>query len=190
MSHFAKIENGIVTRVLAIDEVFVLSLPGTWVQTSYNTHGGVHYGLDGLPDGGVPMRKNFAGIGFTYDAVLDAFYSPAPSKLYQLDAATCTWVLKPEYSPLVVVKFVSSVGTLPIGVPGEPLVLDTIQVNDKTLVLFTSLTSSASTGVYQYVLSTGTFDFKNHWDATVQSINDLNTIYKITADAWVQSTVV
>ena len=85
MSHFAKVENGTVTQVIVIEQD-VLNLghwgdPASWVQTSYNTHGGVHV------NGGTPLRKNFAGIGYTYDSQRDAFYSPKPFNSWLLDEA-------------------------------------------------------------------------------------------------------
>lgn len=91
--HFAEVQNGIVLRVIVADQDFVDSHPtaGTWIQTSYNTRGGVHYGADGLPDGGVALRKNFAGVGFTYDLALDAFIPPKPYPSWQLDPASGLW---------------------------------------------------------------------------------------------------
>lgn len=58
--------------------------PASWVQTSYNTHGGQH------PEGR-PLRKNFAGIGYTYDAQRDAFIAPKPFNSWVLDEQTCLW---------------------------------------------------------------------------------------------------
>jgi hypothetical protein len=89
MSHFAKVENGTVTQVIVIEQD-VLNLghwgdPAGWVQTSYNTHGGVH------TNGGTPLRKNFAGIGYTYDSERDAFYAPQPFASWILDEDTCVW---------------------------------------------------------------------------------------------------
>ena len=67
MSHYAKVVDGKVTQVIVAEadffETFVDSSPGEWIQTSYNTRGGVHYGPDGTPDGGVALRANYAGIG-------------------------------------------------------------------------------------------------------------------------------
>jgi hypothetical protein len=89
MSHFAKVVNGIVTQVIVAEpeffDTFVDSSPGEWIQTSYNTSGGQH------PDGR-PLRKNFAGIGFTYDRERDAFIPPKPEGDYALDDETCLWV--------------------------------------------------------------------------------------------------
>ena len=95
MAHFAKVENGIVTSVIVIDQE-TLELghwgdPALWVQTSYNTRGGIHYGQDGQPDGGVALRKNYAGIGYSYDAGRDAFIAPQPFPSWVLNEQTCQW---------------------------------------------------------------------------------------------------
>lgn len=89
MSHFAKVENGVVTQVIVIEQD-VLNTghwgdPASWVQTSYNTQGGVH------TQGGTPLRKNFAGIGYTYDAGRDAFIPPKPFASWLLNESTCQW---------------------------------------------------------------------------------------------------
>lgn len=96
MAHFAQIdENNIVTRVLVIEQDMVNTGlwgdPATWVQTSYNTRAGVHYGADGQPDSGDALRKNFAGIGSIYDPVADAFYSPQPYPSWILNTFTYIW---------------------------------------------------------------------------------------------------
>ena len=96
MSHFAQIdETNTVTQVIVIEqETLNTGLwgdPATWIQTSYNTRGGVHYGQDGQPDGGVALRKNYAGIGFTYDAGRDAFIPPKPFPSWVLNESTCLW---------------------------------------------------------------------------------------------------
>lgn len=95
MSHFAKVENGIVTQVIVAEQDFINSGAvgdaSSWVQTSYNTRGGVHYGQDGQPDSGVALRKNYAGIGYTYDSVRDAFYAPKPYNSWVLNEDTCYW---------------------------------------------------------------------------------------------------
>lgn len=96
MSHFAKVLDGIVLQVIVAEpeffDTFIDTSPGDWVQTSYNTYGGIHYGVDGQPDNGTPFRKNFAGIGFTYDKQLDAFIPPKPFNSWTLDYSTCLWV--------------------------------------------------------------------------------------------------
>lgn len=95
MAHFAKVLNGTVTQVIVAEpeffDSFVDSSPGEWIQTSYNTRGGVHYGQDGEPDGGTALRKNFAGIGYIYDHARDAFYTPQPHASWTLDEDSCTW---------------------------------------------------------------------------------------------------
>jgi len=89
MAHHAKVVNGIVTQVIVAEpeffNTFIDSSPGEWIQTSYNTHGGQH------PEGR-PLRKNYAGIGFTYDVERDAFIPPKPEGDYALDEETCLWV--------------------------------------------------------------------------------------------------
>jgi len=107
MSHFAEISgsNNIVTRVIVAEQGFIdsgaVGTGSNWVQTSYNTHGGVHYGLDVTgsyaPDGGTQLRKNYAGTGYTYDRSKDAFISPQPepsgSIPYILNEDSCLWEL-------------------------------------------------------------------------------------------------
>lgn len=89
MSHFAKVENGIVTQVIVVEQDVIdtglFGDPSQWVQTSYNTRGGVHI------TGGTPLRKNYAGIGFTYDATRDAFIPPKPFPSWVLNETTCLW---------------------------------------------------------------------------------------------------
>jgi hypothetical protein len=89
MAHFAKVNNGIVEQVIVAEpeffDTFVDSSPGQWIQTSYNTHGGVHL------LGGAPLRKNYAGIGFTYDATKDAFIPPKPYASWTLNEDSCLW---------------------------------------------------------------------------------------------------
>jgi len=89
MAHYAHITNGIVDQVIVI-EADVLATgnwgnPSEWVQTSYNTQGGVH------TQGGSPLRKNFAGIGYTYDSDRDAFIPPKPFASWLLNETTCLW---------------------------------------------------------------------------------------------------
>ncbi|MDB4306120.1 hypothetical protein N9980_00980 [bacterium] len=98
MGHFAKVSNGIVTRVIVAEadffNNFVDDSPGQWIQTSYNTKGGVHY----APNTNEPsanqskaLRKNYAGIGYTYDATRDAFIPPQPFNSWTLNEDTCLW---------------------------------------------------------------------------------------------------
>jgi hypothetical protein len=95
MGHFAKVVDGKVTQVIVAEPdfftTFVDSSPGTWVQTSRNTHGNIHYGQDGKPDGGIALRANYAGVGYIYDSVNDVFYAPQPEPDAVLDKSTWTW---------------------------------------------------------------------------------------------------
>ena len=90
MAHFAQLdENNIVTRVLVIDQETVntglFGAPSSFIQTSYNTSGGVHL------LGGTPLRENYAGIGYTYDSERDAFIPPKPFDSWLLNEDTCLW---------------------------------------------------------------------------------------------------
>lgn len=94
MAHFARVNGGIVTEVLVVPDdqeadgnayLNGLGLEGVWVQTSYNTYGGVHL------FGGTPLRKNYAGVGFTFDAEMDAFIPPSPYPSWVLDGESCLW---------------------------------------------------------------------------------------------------
>jgi hypothetical protein len=96
MTHYAKVLNGVVINVIVAEaeffNTFVDSSPGTWIQTSYNTRGGVHYAPNSnTPDGGVALRGNYAGIGFTYDATHDVFYPPQPFPSWTIAAPAWTW---------------------------------------------------------------------------------------------------
>ncbi len=116
MAHFAKVKSRKVLEVIVAEQDYIDSLPTedgvTWVQTSYNTSGNIHYGWEEVtiqeydkddnpsstyktqqpyPDGGVPLRKNFAGIGHTYDSGRDAFYAPKPYSSWVLNETTCIW---------------------------------------------------------------------------------------------------
>ena len=89
MSHYAKVLNGIVQQVIVAEadffNTFVDTSPGQWIQTSYNTRGNVH------TLGGTPLRGNYAGIGYTYDATHDVFYAPQPFPSWTLNQSTWTW---------------------------------------------------------------------------------------------------
>ena len=106
MSYFAKVPTitngkGIVDDVIAADQSFIdsgaVGDPSLWWQTSYNTRGNVHYGQDGQPDGGVPLRANYAGIGYTLDTtvvqdgVTGVFYAPQPYPTWVLNTQTYLW---------------------------------------------------------------------------------------------------
>ena len=87
MAHFAKVENGIVTAVIVATPSFINTLSDfdSWIQTSYNTYGGVHnYGR-------TPLRKNYAGVGYTYDSSKDAFIPPKEFNSWILNEETCLW---------------------------------------------------------------------------------------------------
>ena len=86
MAHFAKVENGVVTQVIVAEQDVIDSglFGADWIQTSYNTNGGQH------PEGR-PLRKNYAGIGFTYDANYDAFIPPQIFASWKLNESSCLW---------------------------------------------------------------------------------------------------
>jgi len=94
MSHFAKVVDGRVVNVIVADQEYidtgVLGAPSLWVKTSYNTFAGKHR------EGGTPLRKNYAGIGFAYDPIRDAFISPEPSGALGFDEESCTWIMPPH----------------------------------------------------------------------------------------------
>lgn len=90
MSHFAQIdENNTVIQVIVVEQDVIdtglFGTPSSWIQTSYNTHGGQHL------LGGTPLRKNYAGIGYTYDSTRDAFIAPKPFPSWVLNEDTCQW---------------------------------------------------------------------------------------------------
>lgn len=106
MAHFGKVENGKVTDVIVADQTFidsgVVGDPSLWIQTSYNTYGNVHYAPSPpaepmTPDGGTPLRANYAGIGYTYDpavvinGVVGVFYAPQPYPSWVLNTNTYLW---------------------------------------------------------------------------------------------------
>lgn len=104
MGHFAKVENGIVTKVIVAEpeffEKFVDSSPGEWIQTSYNTSGGIHYNPitgESSEDQSKALRKNYAGIGYTYDRTRDAFIPPQPYPSWVLDEFSCLWTAPVSY---------------------------------------------------------------------------------------------
>jgi hypothetical protein len=89
MAHYAKVESGLVTQVIAAElgffDTFIDSSPGEWIQTSYNTIGGIHL------LGNTPLRKNHAAIGSVYDSTRDAFYASQPYPSWTLVEDTCLW---------------------------------------------------------------------------------------------------
>lgn len=93
MSHYAQVINGVVEQVIVAEQSFVDQLPDAnrWIQTSYNTHQGQH------ALGGVPLRKNFAGIGYSYSQELDAFIPPKPFESWILNTDKGDW--EPPHAP-------------------------------------------------------------------------------------------
>jgi hypothetical protein len=80
-----KDSNGIEQEINGIDFLTKLTGWAIWKQTSYNTHGGVH------TKGGIPFRKNHAGVGMTYDEDRDAFIPKKPFNSWILNEQTCLW---------------------------------------------------------------------------------------------------
>ena len=108
MTYFAKVEPTSdqnkfnVVEVIRADQAFIDTQPGTWILTDYNTYGNVHYAPSppaepGTPDGGTPIRANYAGIGYTYDtsytvgAYVGVFYGQQPFPSWVLDPQTFLW---------------------------------------------------------------------------------------------------
>ena len=118
MSHFAEISGSTVTRVIVAEQGFINSgAVGSglnWIQTSYNTYGGVHYGsVSGsyAPDGGTQLRKNYATIGYTYDESRNAFIPPKPFDSWTVNEGTCKWD-SPSPHPTGSEKYKWNEGTL------------------------------------------------------------------------------
>lgn len=104
MAHFAKVNNGIVEQVIVAEseffDTFVDSSPGQWIQTSYNTRGGIYYEPNSntpAADQSKALRKNYAGIGSTYDSQRDAFIPPKPFASWALDEFSCLWEAPTPY---------------------------------------------------------------------------------------------
>lgn len=94
MGHYAKVIDGLVTQVIVAKKDFidVLKDKDLWIKTSYNTYGGKHYNPETKEiNTKQPLRKNFAGIGYTYDKELDAFIPPKPFQSWLLNKETCLW---------------------------------------------------------------------------------------------------
>ena len=98
MAHFAHVIDGVVTEVIVAEQGFIDTLPDpqNWIRTSYNTRHGIHYKPNVLPlepseDQSKALRKNYAGIGFLYDAQLDAFVPPQPFPSWHLNKDICDW---------------------------------------------------------------------------------------------------
>lgn len=99
MNHYAKIQNGRVVQVIRANEDFFTTFkdttPGRWLQTSYNTRANQHN------LGGTPLRGNFAGVGYSYDAINDVFIPPQPHPDATLDRDTWTWVVPDNVKTLM-----------------------------------------------------------------------------------------
>lgn len=98
MGHFAKVENGKVTKVIVAEQEFinsgVVGNPHHWIRTSYNTRGGIHYDpitKEPSSDQNKALRKNYAGKGYTYDTKKDAFIPPKPYDSWALNDESCLW---------------------------------------------------------------------------------------------------
>ena len=97
MGHFCKVVDGKISQVIVAEpeffDTFVDSSPGSWIQCSYNTRGGKHYGQDGQlsTDQSKALRGNYPGIGYTYDQANDVFYAPQPYPSWVLDQTDWTW---------------------------------------------------------------------------------------------------
>ena len=95
MSHFAKVVDGIVVKVIAAEkeffDTFIDTSAGTWIQTSYNTYGNQH------TLGGTPLRGNYAGLGYTYDIINDVFYAEQPYQSWTLNNTTWLWEAPIQY---------------------------------------------------------------------------------------------
>ena len=102
MSHFAKIEDGIVTQVIVAEQDVIDSglfgNPADWVQTSYNTKLNRHHDhATGEPDAGAPMRGNFASIGHIYDSENDVFYPQKPFPSWVINTSKWIWIAPVPY---------------------------------------------------------------------------------------------
>lgn len=104
MGHYAKVVNGTVTQVIVAEpeffNTFVDSSPGEWIQTSYNTRGGVHYKPDSQElslNQSNALRKNYAGVGYSYDRTRDAFIPPQPYPSWTLNEDSCLWSAPTPY---------------------------------------------------------------------------------------------
>jgi hypothetical protein len=127
MAHFAQIQNNIVIKVIVAEQDVINSglfgNPASWVQTSYNTHNGVHI------LGGTPLRKNFAGIGYIYDPVADEF-NPPPETVSQ---------------PVVNNDVVSVVEPVIEVIEATPTVSDTVIISASTAFASISTTTASDT---------------------------------------------
>lgn len=99
MAHFAKVVDGVVTKIIVVHDesywdTFIDDSPGEYIQCSYNTRGGVHYDQstnEPSEDQSKALRKNFPGPGYYYDSINNAFYPPQPFESWTLDEDTYNW---------------------------------------------------------------------------------------------------
>jgi len=100
MSYFAQVVDGSVVNVIRIEQEVLNSGawgdPASFVQTSYNTHGGIHYEPNTnppvpSPDQSKALRANYAGVGYIYDSVNDVFYTKQPYPSWTISAPTWIW---------------------------------------------------------------------------------------------------
>ena len=122
MAHYALVNaRGIVEQVIVAEQDVIDSglfgSPSSWVQTSYNTHGGQH------PEGR-PLRKNYAGIGFTYDIIRDAFIPPKPADNATLNEDTCLWEVPVEEVPSVSEEVIAPAQEVVVEVPVAEVTID------------------------------------------------------------------
>jgi hypothetical protein len=115
MSYFAKVVNNKVVVVIKAEQDFIDIYDdgtgeGEWIQTSYNTFGGKHYGRDGIEDDKPQLRYNYAGVGFTYDKEKDAFISPPMHPSFVLNETTMRYGIGGSY--LIVVSFNTKLGCI------------------------------------------------------------------------------
>ena len=159
MAHFAKVEDGIVTQVIVAEQDVIDSgVFGTgWIQTSYNTIGGQH------PEGR-PLRKNYAGVGFTYDSTRDAFIPPQPFASWALNETTCLWGCPVAYptegGPFVwdeaTVNWVLPENLTPPAV--ETIVIETPAAAIEEDVIVLSSTATSTENISMTTMSTATSD--------------------------------
>lgn len=166
MAHFAEIDSeNKVVRVLVIDnskadnaQEFLskeLNLGGTWIQTSYNTRGGLHYGADGKPDGGKQIGYNYAGIGYIWDGI--GFAAPQPFPSWTLDKTTYLWNAPVEQPTIDKTKY-----------PDMFQILNWDETDKKWTFIqpFPSWTLDSNTGYYIAPVTYPTDEAQYFWDET------------------------
>lgn len=190
MAYFANVENNKVIEVIIAEQEYIDTLPGTWIETDPDTSGGIHYGPDGQPDGGVALRGNYAGIGYNYDSVLDIFYpdSQEPTGAMTLDPVSALWVVVPQYQPLMAVSAASIPTLIPDGTAGQPIDIDGRTIYENQLVLFQN---AGNKTVYRYDQVTGKFVEVvsvlevTPKESTVYVTPDYDTYYLWDGTAWI-----